>query len=185
MLSACLVLGQTGNWTPDRIQVSYFGEQVTRPGLRVAAQKSWTLKERERKDRTRTWLADAGLGVGGFYHRRYMTGLFLQLEGGLRKVSDKGRFVGLGGGTGYLRSFLPNVWEVGANGTAEKVSAGHGYFIWSVHAQYGSRLHWFGWSNVSWHLKPQLLVGLPYFPKSVQWLALEVGLSFELPNSKS
>ena len=180
-----LAFGQS--LAPHSAQVSYFGETVTHPGLRLSA--TYLLKEKMVRKRVtnRKIGSESSKGtvhalevrpsLGFFFHRRHQTGLFLLPEIGYLRTNRKRRQFGTGLGIGYLHSIIPNVFEVTDEGQVEESRASHNFFLASIYTRWGRQLKD---SQFGYFFQPQFLYALPNYPNGVAYLALEIGITYRL-----
>ncbi len=166
---------------PQSISASYFGEMITHPGLKLGAHYSLSSWEKTRKNGV---TVNKGIQVsptiGFFYHRRYQTGLFVMPEIAYTRRNAKGHYFEVGAGFGYLRTFVPNTYQVSASGEVSKTSAGHNYFSGNLFLTFGKNLEPLTKLPMDVFLKPQWMYAVPNFPNSVSYFALELGLNYRL-----
>lgn len=177
--------GQAQFAKPESISVSYFGEMITHPGLKLSANfnlKEWSKMKNADKKHSKELGKSLVLSpaIGFYYHRRYQTGLFLIPEGKYRSLNQKGLFHEFGLGLGYLRTFVPNTYEVTGNDEVRKVSAGHNYFATNFFFTIGKDLGVAKEMPIAYFIKPQLMYAVPNFPKGVGYFVLEIGITYSL-----
>lgn len=168
------------------ISYSYFGEMITHPGFKLGVNyqlKHWekdqgTKKTGETQPISKSILI--GPTIGFFYHKRYQTGLFIMPEVKYKRQNQQGRFYELGVGLGYLRTFIPNTYEVNENGEVRATSAGHHYFATSYFVSFGKDLSVTKNIPVAYFIKPQFLYAVPNFPKGTGYFAFEIGMNYKL-----
>ena len=100
---------------PASINLSYFGEMITHPGLKTGVTfnlKNWNKNK-----------IDLTPSVGFFYHRNYQTGVFMLPELSYARMNKKGNYTAAGIGAGYMRSFIPNVYKL-VDGEVRKTGQG-------------------------------------------------------------
>lgn len=170
---------------PDGVSISYFGEMITHPGVKVSLQYplgSWSTTHQKGKGESIGITRQLTIqpAVGFFYHKRYQTGFFLTTDISYTRQNERGGFYGVGVGVGYLRSFIPHVFEINGQGQVEKSSAGHHYFLPSLHLYFGNTLN----EKLGWFVKPQFLYALPNFPKGTGYFSLEIGITRHLNVSR-
>ncbi|USD25861.1 hypothetical protein [Flagellimonas marinaquae] len=98
----------------------------------------------------------------------------------IRRQNQKGGYFELGAGLGYLRTFVPNTFEVGPTGEVSKVHAGHHYWAKNIFFTIGRELKSKNRSPIGMFIKPQFLYATPNFPKGVGYFMLEIGLNLKL-----
>ncbi len=171
--------------TVESITFSYYGEMVTHPGLKISADlniREWDKIKSNRKDSSKvinkSFLISPALGF--FYHRRYQTGLFLIPEAKYKRQNPKGGFYEVGFGIGYLRTFIPNTYEVSSNGEVNKVIAGHNYFASNYFVSFGKDLSIKKNLPIAYFIKPQFMYTVPNFPNGIGYFAFELGIKYIL-----
>jgi len=174
---------------PESIFVSYFGETITHPGLKIGVDfqlKSWDkTKIKKNKDKK---IIQKGIdliqGIGFFYHKDYQTGIFILPELSYSKKNAKGNFLMAGIGAGYMRTFIPNVYDLNSNGEIERMHAGYNYFLTNYSITFGKDLSKKKMIPLSIFIKPQLMYVLPNATNGVSYFALELGVSYKLIKNK-
>ncbi len=188
----CLPWLSFAQWNrPVDLEFSYFGATITHPGLRVGLEKkllsrdkadNWdklmALHERRKSKGKKIRLLHkhqlfARPSVGFFYHRRNQTGLFFLTNIQYQRDVATLRYFGVGVGLGYLRSYIPKVYEVSPNGEVNPGNASHGYLLTSLNARWERFIKKAGFS---YFIQPQFLYALPNFPNGVGHFALELGI---------
>ena len=171
---------------PYAVSVSYAGEMITHPGAKVALEyrlRRWNKVKKSKRGlaNTRSKAEDINFGVGFFYHEDYQTALFVLPEYHYMNANRKGFFWGVGGGLGYMRSFVPSTYEYDpGTGEVNEVIAGHHYGLAGVHFSFGQDLYIKRQQPVKYFIKPQFLLAFPNYPRFVGYFLLEAGLSFKL-----
>lgn len=171
---------------PESINISYYGEIITHPGIRIGV--DYDLKKREktkdlRSENTKTIQHNLLFrpSIGLFYHTDYQTGLFIIPEIAYKRQNEKGSFIEFGIGAGYLRTFIPNTYIVDKNDAAEKVYPGYNYFASEYFVSFGKDLQIKKNIPLSWYIKPQFMYAMPNFPVGTGYFALELGIRFSKP----
>lgn len=173
--------------SPEAISVSYMGEMITHPGIRLAVNydlKSWD-KKKVKKSGSEKMIRksiDLSPSVGFFYHRRYQTGLFVLPEISFSRSADRKSHFSTGIGLGYMRTFVPNTFEVLETGEVEKTIAGHHYFLANYFLSFGRTVHLPSGTSANIFIKPQFMIAMPNFPNGVGYFALELGIKKHLKN---
>ncbi len=166
----------------ESVSFSYYGEMITHPGLKLSSDfkiKGWDKVKRDSlKKINKSFIISPALGF--FHHRRYQTGLFLIPEVKYKRQNPKGRFYELGIGAGYLKTFIPNTYEVGSNGEVNKTTAGHNYFATNYFISFGKDLSIQKNLPLAYFIKPQFMYAVPNFPNGIGYFALEIGIKFSL-----
>ncbi len=142
-------LGTMAQTPPSRQlswHVSYIANNALYPGINGGIEYGLfdkiNLVTRSRKGTSRQFtkvhqlVAAANLGL--VWHPRTSTTLINAYTIEYRKTTKRRMQFQLGTGPAYMRSFLPNVYEVAEDGTAEKrFLAGRGYFAHQVFIGFG------------------------------------------------
>ncbi len=184
LLTACSIL-QAQSLRPKSIYASYFGETVTHPGLKIGVTyqlKFWD-KTKTRKNGDKRIIQrsiELSPGIGFFYHKDYQTGLFVLPEWSYSRKNAKGNFLTAGIGAGYMRTFIPNVYDLNANGEIESIDAGYNYFLTNYSITFGKDLSVKKMIPISIYIKPQLMYALPNATNGISYFALELGASYKL-----
>lgn len=169
----------------ESVSISYYGEMITHPGLKVSADfnmKEWEKMNSTKKDSSKTidksFIISPALGF--FYHRRYQTGLVFIPEVKFKRQNPRGRFFECGIGLGYFRTFIPNSYEIKSSGEVNKVVAGHNYFATNYFISFGKDLIVNKELPISYFIKPQFIYAVPNFPNGTGYFALEIGIGYLL-----
>lgn len=154
---------------PKSVYVSYFGETVTHPGLKVGVTYQLIDWEKSKIRRNGTEKVvfkslDLSPAIGFFYHTNYQTGLFVLPELSYRRMKANGNHIVFGVGAGYMRTFIPNVYELRPGEGIERVQEGNDYFITNYSIAFGRDLSARKGLPVSVFVKPQLLNALLRIP---------------------
>lgn len=183
-LSLCLPFwGISQLSSPQSVNVSYFGEFITHPGLRLGLQYELGSKTRPHPTKSKETCHTIALrpSLGLFFHRRHQTGIFLLPEVGYLRTNQKRRQFGAGLGIGYLMSFIPNVFEVNPEGGVEPTLAAHHFVLASTYVRFGRQFKESPWG---YFIQPQFIYALPNYPNGVAYLALELGITYKLNFNK-
>jgi len=171
----------------ESVSVSYLGEMVSHPGLKISADfsiKEWDKTKITKKDSSKrirkSFLISPALSF--FYHKRYQTGLFIMPETKYTRQNPKGGFYALGIGLGYLRTFIPNTYDVNSSGEVNKSAAGHNYFATNYFISFGKDLSIQNNLPIAFFIKPQFIYAIPNFPNGTGYFAIELGVRFILKN---
>jgi hypothetical protein len=175
------------------LNVSYFGENVIHPGLKVGVEYPIWEKEKikvrrigfmENKfgSKARTKQLFVTGNVGFYNHANNHSAFFINSELGYRHIKQKkGRYLGANIGLGYLqRIYNIDTYELNEAGELEEIGGGKGQLMTSLSLVYGQDLSFKNDSPLSWHVKPTLLFLSPYGYTTVPNLALEVGVTYKL-----
>tara|TARA_R110002050_G_scaffold6037_1_gene25783 strand:- start:1362 stop:1895 length:534 start_codon:yes stop_codon:yes gene_type:complete len=171
--------------TIESINFSYYGEMITHPGLKISADfniTEWDKIKSTNKDSSKTINKNILISpaLGFFCHRRYQTGLFFIPEIKYKRQNPKGRFYEVGIGLGYLRTFIPNTYEVNSSGEVNKTNAGYNYFATNHFISFGKDLSIKKDLDLAYFIKPQFMYVVPNFPNGIGYFALELGIKYIL-----
>ena len=165
-----------------RISVSYFGEFITHPGIRLGLGKK--LSDRKAKEGIqKSWIADINLTY--YKHKRNHEALMVGASIGRERIGRKGLLSQLNLGLAYMSSFLDG--EV-YSWNGEEIIEGNRH---SAHASFGINggLGWDFGKNSSFPLafliNPHLYFQAPYTSWLLPRIALEVKLIYPLQSKKS
>lgn len=176
---------QAQNLKPHSVYVSYLGETITHPGLKVGVAyqlKDWEKSKIRRNGKEKVVFKSLELSpaVGFFYHKDYQTGLFVLPELSYTRRRARGNYVTFGIGAGYMRTFIPNVYELSSSEGIKRVHEGNNYFITNYSVAFGRALNPGKNLPISVFVKPQLLNAIPNYSGSVWYFALELGVCYKL-----
>ncbi|WP_339915837.1 hypothetical protein [Yeosuana marina] len=181
VLITCNLQAQDKEKKLKSISVGYFGEMITHPGFKVSLSYHIFQWENEKKNnKTIKKSVSINPSIGGYYHRRYQTGIVALPEFAYNRTNSKGNSFSIGSGAGYLRTFIPNTYKVTNTGDVKKVNAGYNYFMTNVFMSFDKKLKWATKNPVHLYIKPQFMYALPNFPNGVGYFALEIGLKYSL-----
>ena len=169
----------------ESVSISYYGEMITHPGLKVSADfnlKDWDKNKSSKKGALKTMNKSLIISpsLGSFYHRRYQTGLFFIPEVKYKRQNTQGGYCEFGVGAGFLRTFIPNTYELNNRGEVNKTTAGHNYFASSYFISFGKDLSVKKNQPIGYFIKPQFIYAAPNFPNGIGYFALELGLQYNL-----
>lgn len=168
---------------PTAISVSYFGETITHPGLKIGLDyelKSW---DRNKKKSTQKIISKSIIlssNIGFYFHKDYQTGAFALPELSYSRKNQKGNFRSIGLGVGYMRTFIPNVYEVNTANEIKRTIAGNNYFLSTCFVAFGKDLSVKYSIPMGVYIKPQIMYALPNYPNGVTYFALEIGINYKL-----
>ena len=113
--------------TKNILSVSYFGETVTHPGLRIGYDVPVGKWGKEKSN-----LIFVSPSFGFYSHKRYQTSYFLLPELAFNKQNKKGTNFYAGAGIGYQLSIVPNTYIVGSDELAHEITASNWYFLSNI-----------------------------------------------------
>ncbi len=161
--------------TSRPLTVSYFGETLARPGLRLATELTVA-----RLGEHRLFVEPA---LGGYFHRAHSLGLFAESLIGYRHAfGPRFRMEALVG-LGYLHTFVDGtVYEAGSTSTpSEVMNLGRPSVMPSAAVSFRWNLSGAGSAPASLFVRPRVFWQAPYNQGSLMHPAVEVG--FTLPVS--
>ena len=175
------------NIKPKYLSVSYFGETITHPGVKLGATYeiyTWQklkMKRNETKKVTQKYIYISP-SVGFFYHKDYQLGIFILPEFSYSRKNVKGNYFSFGIGTGYMETLVPNVYDLNPSGEIEKIQAGYNYLLTNCSINFGKDLNIKKDIPMHVFIKPQFMYASPNTPKGVWYFALETGIKYSLIN---
>lgn len=178
-----ICLGQT--WKPQEVSISYFGEMITHPGIKLAASypvKQWKKFKNQNEGTSQVISKSFQLSpsFAYYYHRRYHHGLQFVPELFYRRKKKKGTYLDLGIGLGVLRTIIPEVYAINELGLLEKSKAGYSYFQSGFFVAFGKDFIHDQKKLFTGFIKPQFQYSIPGFPNGTGYFFLETGLLFPL-----
>jgi len=168
---------------PNFVSLSYYGESVLHPGIKVGA--GYTLVEWEitqiknRQHKFQVYKRIEGwVSTGFYYHNGYQSGQFLIPEIQYQRQKLGKTFAGLGLGLGIIRTSIVNVFQINTSHTIEKarIAAWNAAIVLS--SEFEKKLPKY---PVAIYIKPQLMVSIPDFTK---YLTIEVGCIYMINYEK-
>jgi hypothetical protein len=169
---------------PSGIGISYFAEVGTHPGFRlfVDYEKNLNPKVKNRKGLEKTIQRSFVLRptLGYFHHKAYQNSFFVLPELGYQRVNHKGTLFSYGIGMGYMRSQIPQVYQLNQSGEVEKTRTGHNRFATSIHLGFGKDLSVRKSLPISWMIKPQYWRTFPNTKGGIAYFFLEAGIAYHL-----
>ncbi len=85
---------------------------------------------------------------------------------------------------GYMRTVIPNVYDMSSNGEIEKIHSGYNYCITNYSVAFGKDLSIQKKIPMSIFVKPQFLYAFPNSSKGVGYFVLELGVSYKVTKNK-
>lgn len=169
---------------PQPFSISYYGEFITHPGLKIGLDyeiKHWE-KNRTRKKKESLINQNSILlspTIGFYSHRAYQTGLFILPEMCYNREKLNGNFFQAGIGFGYMRTFLPDTYRLNELGEIEKIHAGYNYFVSTGFVTFGRQIKAIKKLQLAVFTKPQVMYAAPNYLGGIFYFNLEIGLKFE------
>lgn len=173
------------SWKPQEVSISYFGEMITHPGIKLSASyqiKQWRQFKTQKKGASQEIFKSIQLSpsLAYYYHRRYHHGLQFVPELFYRRKKENGTYLDLGIGIGVLRTIIPEVYTINEEGRVEKSKVGYSYFKTSLFAAFGKDFFHSQKKVFTGFIKPQFQYSIPGFPNGTGYFFLEAGLLFPL-----
>lgn len=165
----------------NTVNLSYFGEHLFHPGLRLGYEIP-ALHNKIVKPRKTSHSLMLHPGIGYYKHVYNHSALFLNMEAGYNILF----FFGLEGrinlGVGYLRTFLDGeVYEMKEDGTFKKVPlAGNNTFMPSLSLHLGYDFSRLTESKLGFFIKPSIFFQIPYNDFVLPQYSVEIGLKYHL-----
>lgn len=169
------------------LSISYFGNTLTKPGLKVSTTPFiWGSPAVEDNSKRFRFLHQVSMGF--FVSPRTNTSLFATTEPGIRLSTRGGfRFESFLG-AGYMRIFnAGTTYTVTEEGIEKVPLASRGYFIGHLTLGIGKDLFLKKGKPIAWHLRPSFYVLTPYNAGINILVNLELGITytFNAPDVKS
>lgn len=175
---------------PQKVNISYFGQTITHPGLKAGLEYTLKSKNFIRNKRNGTQVPKKyelilTSNLGFFYQKRFNTSFLLNAEIGYRRVRNKGFKIELLLGAGTLRTFVNgDTYKVYNDGSVERIRyAGQWGFAPSLSLGVGKDFGFVGNSSMGFHIKPVMYVQMPYNLTVLPHFILEAGIIVRLPKS--
>lgn len=186
MALGCLLCISTGYSQESKrkpyAKVAYQGGMILHPGLNLGlAYPIWDKSREKRNSKLVRQELRLGLNAGFYYHRRMHTGLNIGPEIEWLRTGSRGGQFGLSLETGYLRTFIPNTYEVDDSGSVYPArGSGTDHYFFSPGLRLG-KAYRVGEANTwSWYIRPKLQFQTPYSFRTNKYLQTEIGLNFKL-----
>lgn len=170
---------------PNSIQISYFGETVTHPGLKVNLIyniKEWEKIKSEKKTKVKYISMQPGLGI--YTHKNYQTGLLLLNDICYSRITNKRKWFSSGIGLGFLRTFLPDVYELNSKGEIVKKYVGYNHAVFSYHMEFGKQVK-FMEKEIGLRIRPTVIYAFPNYKNGVFYPFVEFGVNLKLKHKES
>jgi hypothetical protein len=156
------------------LEIGYSGATIFHPGVTIGWGKPVSFNYNENKG-TMNEIVIGGQ-VGMYYHNNRHTGVYGGVVPQWTKTSKKGFQYGFELPVGYLRTFIPGVYETDESGNINHLSfAGTNHFIISPAFRLG---HHFkeDFPVDAWFIKNRLMLMMPYPGGMTSQYFLEIGI---------
>jgi len=161
--------------SPFSISISYFGEMITHPGLKLSF--NFSLKHWEKGQNMESIYFS--ISAGTFLHRQYQKGLFIIPELNYGRQLSNRDFVTTGIGFGSLHAIVPNTYELDPiSGEVSKVRTSHNYFLSGCSFSYGKEVMQNKKISNNVFIRPSFMYAFPNFPKGIGYINMELGSTF-------
>lgn len=172
---------------PISINMSYFGETITHPGLKLGIEypvKLITTKKTKKsgKEIEKHKSLFVATNLAFYYQKRYNTGVLLNAEFGYRKHSKKGFKIEYLVGFGGIRTFLNSeTFEVTENGLVEPIKfAGQFGLLPSIAIGFGKSFGQNTSKKWAYHIKPSFYFQIAKSQAVIPHFILETGIVYQL-----
>jgi hypothetical protein len=156
------------------LEAGYSGATIFHPGANVTYGKVLGTKTNERRNTRQEWIG--GLGAGFYYHKNRHTGVYVNPLIEWIKTNRKGFQYGLELPVGYLRTFIPNVYQIQENSQIDRLPfAGTSHLVISPALRLGHRFSENSFIN-GWYIKNRVMLITPYAGGLTPQYFLEAGL---------
>lgn len=186
LLAILLTLGILALKAQDApsLSISYFGEGVTHPGLKIGLnfpfhswEKTKTKGSGVEKHLYKSFALQPSLGF--YFHQDYQTGLFVLPQLAYTRKNAKGSYASFGLGVGYLRTFIPRVYAL-ENNEVKKVPGGYNYLLSNCFMTLGKDLSTTSKVPLELFIQPQVVHAAPNTNPELWYFALELGIKLKL-----
>lgn len=154
--------GQESFLEKKPITVSYFGQMLFHPGIKVGTQydfREWTTqKEKKKGERIKEKSLFVSPQIGFYSHPRNHSGLIISADVGYQRIKLKrGFYSAYSIGLGYFAQFnAGTTYTVEADGTVnQKRFASRSYFLPTINTEFGQKVT----PKIGWFSK--ISIGLP------------------------
>ena len=164
------------------LKLAYQGGMLVNPGMSLGLSYGFAhWSNTKRNGNTVGQEIRLGISASFYHHRRLNTGLMLGPELEWLRTGSKGSQFGFSVSSGFLRTFIANVYTVDDNGQVQpdKLSGTNHFFV-SPGIRLGKHLSISKGKALEWYIKPQLQFQMPYFEKTNKYFLTEVGVNFKL-----
>lgn len=167
-----------GSQAQTRIQVAYSGTMILHPGINLDYSRNLTSQIRKKAEgQLVTRQLICGLQAGSYYHKHMHTGLYLTPHIEWVKTTRKGFQYGIDLPAGYLRTFIPRVYEVESSGAVKKKNfSGTNHFIVAPSFRVGKKLKHPGLID-EWYVRNKIMYMAPYPAGNTFRYFLEIGVT--------
>lgn len=179
LLALTLFIGLPSTYA--QLEVSYWGNTITRPGLQLAFEVPLGNQQAQGRNQKRLFKGHLlRLEAGRYLQPRTHTNSFLGLGWQFRTIRQRGFKFETGVTLAYSR--IKNkgaTFEDIGNGQIEQVpNAGRGYFLAKYAIGMGKDLRARNGRPLAWHIRPSLAIQLPYNTTVNVLPAIELGISY-------
>mgnify|MGYP001801440790 CR=1 FL=1 len=164
------------------LKLSYIGGMIVNPGISLGL--NYELLGSSVVEETSSKSISAlrvGFALDFYHHRRLNTGLSLGPMVEWVRTTPKGFQYGAALSTGYLRTFIPNTFEIKENNQMQRNKfAGTNHFFYGLGLRFGKCLDLDDEKSLEWFVKPNLQFQSPYFEQSNKYFLTEIGVNYSM-----
>lgn len=189
MLYLCLLFlgvyyplnAQQENEAVHTANISYFGNSITRPGLKLGFEFILTGKQAHKTLNGKAVYRQITFNpnLGFYHHPENHTGVFVNSEIGYRFIRPKGLLMQFSVGAGYLRTFLAaKTYEINSQGEIQRIKlAGSNQFMPCINLTIGKVMKGNNRLIVSYFGRVGTFLQYPYNSMWLPNLVLEAGIA--------
>jgi hypothetical protein len=167
------------------LNVGYWGNNIWNPGVKLGLEYARQVKSKSNRRGKEVLVQSFFSGdMGAYVDPGSHTGLLSQVGLHIRKWRPGKVYYSWGvSPVGVYRSFLPETYEVGDNGTVNRVTLpGRFYFAPGVHFSVGKQLK--NRPGIGWFGGVDLMGLVPYNTYAMVLVNVQLGCRFELKNTR-
>lgn len=165
--------------SPQAFSVSYFGETITHPGLKINAHLSlheWEKANKKMPSLKKVRSLYLSPGVGFFSHKNYQTSVTATAELNHLRRNKRNNFTVFSVGGGWMTSSIPNVYQLNAQGNVEKIKHRDQYLVTTYGVAFGKNVTTLLKTPLDVFVKPSLMHATPGAAGGAWYLIVEVGV---------
>ncbi|MEO0895834.1 MAG: hypothetical protein AAFY71_05520 [Bacteroidota bacterium] len=191
LLLSLLLFALWGRAQDPILNASLLLENGLHPGLKVGAEYplagGMVSKRGKRENKRLVRSLFLGGNVGVYNHTNHHIGLLSTLELGYRrtKAHRRGNFFAVKAGGGYLQRYATlTTYALDQGGNLEEVNGNQGQALFTLTYMTGQELRYHNGSPFGWFIAPSIWLLTPYNFSFAPNLALEIGVTYSLGQSK-
>lgn len=172
LLLICLPLWGLAQERSIYLQGAYLGQMISHPGISLGLMTEISPALR------------VGIKAGAYHHHRMHTGVALSPTLEWLHTRDRGFQFGASLGAGYLRTWIPNTFELAEDGQVKRAPfSGTNHAILVPAVRLGKDLSVSRELPIAWYVQPQIMIQAPYFLGANPLFFLEAGITYQLNKS--